>query len=58
MRFLVRLWGSLRERIALAGAPALVHADLPLAMRTLRDLVQPRSREDPHRLDGKFRAPA
>ena len=41
MRFLVRLWGSLRERIALAGAPALVHEDLPLAMRTLRDLVRP-----------------
>ncbi|MBK8993666.1 MAG: Rne/Rng family ribonuclease, partial [Gammaproteobacteria bacterium] len=41
MRFLVRLWGSLRERIALAKAPALVHEDLPLAMRTLRDLVRP-----------------
>ena len=41
MRFLVRLWGSLRERIALAGAPTLVHEDLPLAMRTLRDLVRP-----------------
>ena len=41
MRFLVRLWGSLRERIARATAPALVHEDLPLAMRTLRDLVRP-----------------
>ena len=41
MRFLVRLWGSVRERIALASAPALVHADLPLTMRTLRDLVRP-----------------
>ncbi|MBP6381168.1 MAG: ribonuclease G [Pseudomonadales bacterium] len=41
MRFLVRLWGSLRERIALASAPARVHEDLPLPMRTLRDLVRP-----------------
>ena len=41
MRFLVRLWASVRERIALASAPALVHEDLPLAMRTLRDLVRP-----------------
>jgi len=41
MRFLVRLWGSLRERIARASAPALVHEDLPLTMRTLRDLVRP-----------------
>ncbi len=41
MRFLVRLWGAVRERIALASAPALVHEDLPLTMRTLRDLVRP-----------------
>jgi len=41
MRFLVRLWASLRDVIARSSAPALVHEDLPLAMRTLRDLVRP-----------------
>jgi ribonuclease G len=41
MRFLVRLWSSLRDVIARSTAPALVHEDLPLAMRTLRDLVRP-----------------
>jgi ribonuclease G len=40
MRFLVRLGDSLRESAARANAPALVHEDLPLAMRTLRDLVR------------------
>ena len=40
LRFLVKLWASLRESIARASAPSLIHADLPLTMRTLRDLVR------------------
>ena len=38
MDFLHRLWASVRERAALAPPLALVHEDLPLANRTLRDL--------------------
>ena len=41
MRFLLRLWASVREGITHASAPELVHEDLPLTMRTLRDLVRP-----------------
>ena len=41
MRFLLRLWASVRENTARVSAPSLVHEDLPLAMRTLRDLVRP-----------------
>jgi ribonuclease G len=37
--FLHRLWGSLRERAAQVRAPAVVHEDLPLVMRTLRELT-------------------
>ncbi len=41
MRFLIRLWHSIRERCETAGVPALIHEDLPLALRSLRDLVGP-----------------
>jgi ribonuclease G len=41
MRFLVRLWNSIRERSAAAPERALIHEDLPLALRALRDLVNP-----------------
>ena len=41
MRFLVRLWESIRERIANAPPMELVHEDLPLALRALRDLINP-----------------
>jgi ribonuclease G len=40
VRFLVRLWESLGAAAAAGSAPALIHEDLPLAMRTLRDLVR------------------
>jgi ribonuclease G len=40
IRFLVRLWQSVRSAVNGASAPALVHEDLALAMRTLRDLVR------------------
>ena len=41
MRFLVRLWSSIRERAAAAPGKQLIHEDLPLALRALRDLINP-----------------
>jgi len=38
MEFLRRLWGSIRERISSTTAPGVVYEDLPLVLRTLRDL--------------------
>ncbi|MDE2089253.1 MAG: ribonuclease G [Gammaproteobacteria bacterium] len=37
--FLCKLWQSLRERAATTPAGQIVYEDLPLALRTLRDLV-------------------
>ncbi|WP_369602578.1 ribonuclease G [Hahella sp. SMD15-11] len=39
--FLRRLWRSLETRIREAEAPATIYEDLPLYIRTLRDLVRP-----------------
>ena len=39
MEFLSRLWASVRERAGQVGPGGIVHEDLPLALRTLRDLV-------------------
>ena len=39
MQFLNKLWGKIQERAASAGPESQVYADLPLALRTLRDLV-------------------
>ncbi len=39
--FLLRLWQSIQERVRIAKAGELIHADLPLALRALRDLVGP-----------------
>ena len=39
MAFLNRLWLSIQERLAVARAPACVHEDLPLVLRTLRDVA-------------------
>ncbi len=39
MEFLSRLWASIQERAAGARAGEIVHEDLPLALRTLRDVV-------------------
>ena len=39
LQFLLRLWESIRDRATRAGARELVHEDLPLVLRTLRDLV-------------------
>src|SRR5262245_39216600 len=38
VRFLTRLWGHLEKQAASATAPALVHADLDLLLRAVRDL--------------------
>ena len=38
MLFLLQLWDSIQEKIPLADPRALIHFDLPLSVRTLRDL--------------------
>jgi ribonuclease G len=38
IRFLTRLWGRVAKAAEAASAPALVHADLDLVLRTVRDL--------------------
>ena len=39
MDFLVKLWGSISIRAKNTYAPALIHEDLPLVIRTMRDLT-------------------
>ena len=39
VRFLNKIWQKVRETAKTAVAPALIHKDIPLAMRTMRDLV-------------------
>ena len=41
MQFLLRLWRHVRERAWLTEGPALISEELPLSLRTLRDLVGP-----------------
>ena len=41
MRFLSRLWDSIQQRSREAGGIELVHEDMSLALRALRDLVGP-----------------
>ena len=41
MRFLFRLWGAIRERQQSTAARNLIHEDLPLLLRALRDLATP-----------------
>lgn len=41
IKFLLRLWQSIRERMGEARPRSLIHADLPLAIRAMRDLVGP-----------------
>jgi len=42
MRFLCKLWGSILERARQAAPGTLIHGDLPLVMRILRDLLDTR----------------
>lgn len=39
VRFLNKVWQRIQEKIKNTTAPALIHEDIPLAMRTMRDLV-------------------
>ena len=39
INFLTRLWQSVKKRINSAKAPAIIYEDLPLHLRTMRDLV-------------------
>ncbi|MBB3169164.1 ribonuclease G [Simiduia aestuariiviva] len=39
--FLYHLWNNLNASIAQAAVPSVLHEDLPLFLRTLRDLVKP-----------------
>jgi ribonuclease G len=41
MEFLDRLWHSIDERVKSAPTPSLVHEDLHLVLRSLRDLISP-----------------
>jgi ribonuclease G len=57
MSFLVKLWESISEKILTAKAKQFIHKDLPLSIRTLRDLykesierIRVDSRETYHRL--------
>ncbi len=55
--FLFRLWQEVEERISSAPVRSVVHEDLPLFMRTLRDLVKPRIekiRVDSREVHGKM----
>ncbi len=43
MNYLHRLSQSIQERIAKAPAPSVVYQDLPLFIRTIRDLIRPQT---------------
>jgi len=43
IRYLRRLWEQIQTRMQSATVPALIYEDLPLALRTLRDLFGPRT---------------
>lgn len=39
IKFLTRLWKSVKQRMGSVTAPAVIYEDLPLHLRTMRDLV-------------------
>lgn len=41
IRFLKRLWAALERKMQERSAPSIIYEDLPLYMRTMRDLVRP-----------------
>ncbi|MGR9108142.1 MAG: ribonuclease G [Gammaproteobacteria bacterium] len=51
MMFLVKLWHSICERIHTSRARSLIHSDLPLSIRALRDLY--REKIDKIRVDSR-----
>src|SRR5690606_38204776 len=42
IRYLHRLWDQIGGQTQTASAPSVIYEDLPLTLRTLRDLVHPR----------------
>ncbi|SDI42486.1 ribonuclease G [Pseudomonas panipatensis] len=42
IRYLRRLWDQIAAQMQTVGAPTMIYEDLSLALRTLRDLVNPR----------------
>lgn len=51
VQFLKKIWGRVQAGIEASSAPALIHEDTPLAMRTMRDLV--RDNVEKVRIDSK-----
>ena len=43
MKYLTRLFQSVKERIVTAKVPSVVYQDLPLFIRTVRDLIRPQT---------------
>lgn len=43
IRYLHRLWEQISKQMETAGAPSVIYEDLPLALRTMRDLVSLRT---------------
>ncbi len=41
IKYFKRLWGALERKMKEREAPAIIYEDLPLYMRTMRDLVRP-----------------
>jgi ribonuclease G len=41
LRFLMRLWAAVSRRASAASSPQLLYEDLPLQLRTVRDLARP-----------------
>jgi len=41
VRFLARLWNNLKSRMEKTSSIGVIHEDLPLYLRTMRDLVKP-----------------
>ncbi|MEB3733669.1 ribonuclease G [Halopseudomonas pachastrellae] len=42
IRYVRRLWQQIAQQMGTAPAPSVIYEDLPLALRTLRDLANPR----------------
>jgi len=51
IRYLRRLWTACEERVGVKRAPAIIHEELPLALRAMRDLV--RSNVEKIRIDSR-----
>jgi len=49
IRYLKRLWKVVQGRMQTAAARTLLHEDLALALRSMRDLVRRERREGAHR---------